>query len=110
MKQTDFHTLPVELQEEIKDILRVYDSVPVFYENGTYHFSSVIKKSYAPDHQFIGVYHASDIFDERERMLNYINEFQDYPVAYHGKRDYRIFRTKSRRVFKWDGDDLVPVC
>lgn len=98
MKQ--FYELPGDLQLRIKDRLRAYDRVDVSYEYGEYHFGLCIKKTYGPDHEFIGTYYAKDIFTEDERILNYVNEFQCYPIEYMGKRDYSIFHTGKRETFK----------
>lgn len=92
--------LPNEIQLKIKNTLKAYDKVDVFFENGRYNFGVCIKKEYAPDHKFIGTYYAKDIFTEDERILNYVNEFQSYPINYKGKRDYSIFNTGKREKFK----------
>lgn len=95
-----FYELPETAQLKIKDTLRAYNSVDVYYENGEYHFGLVIKKNYAPDHEVIGTFYAKDIFTEEEMILNYVNEFQSYPITYKGKRDYSIFHTGKRETFK----------
>ena len=96
----NFNELPENVQIRIKNTLRAYDHVDVYYENGEYHFGLVIKKTYAPDHVVIGTYYAKDVYTEDERILNYVNEFQCYPIEYKGKRDYSIFHTGKREVFK----------
>lgn len=60
----------------------------------------VIKKHYAADHEVIGTYCAKDIYTEEERILNYVNEFQSFPMGYKGKRDYSIFHTGKPETFK----------
>lgn len=94
------YELPSDVQLKIKETLKAYDRVDVFYENGKYHFGLCVKKTYAPDHEVIGTYYAKDIFTEDERILNYVNEFQCYPINYKGKRDYTIFKTGKREIFK----------
>lgn len=96
----NFNELPASVQNEIKNTLRAYDSVTVFYEYGDYHFGTCLKKKYADDHEYIGTYYAKDIFTEEERILNYVNEFQCYPPQYKGNRDYSIFHTGKRETFK----------
>lgn len=96
----NFNELPENLQNEIKDYLRAYNKVTVWYENGRYTFGTCLKKTYAADHEFIGEYRADEIYTDDERILNYVNEFQSYPIQYKGKRDYSIFHTGKRETFK----------
>ena len=97
---TNFNELPKDVQTTIKNRLRAYDKIDVYYEYGGYHFGLVLKREYAPDHKVIGTYYAKDIYTEEERILNYVNEFQSYPINYKGKRDYSIFHTGKRENFK----------
>ena len=85
----DFTTLPIDEQERIKNELRAYDEVVVFYENGKFTHGVCLKSSYAPDHEYIGTYKAKEIYTEDERIENYINQFHAYPINYKGNRDYR---------------------
>ena len=87
-----FNELPEETQEEIKDILKAYDSVNVWYENGRYSYVDVIKKTYADDHKYIGTYRKEDIYTETEQIENYINEFHAYPMNYKGKKDWAMIQ------------------
>ena len=96
----NFNELPETIQNKIKDTLKAYDKVDVYYENGEYHFGLVLKKNYAADHEVIGTYYAKDIYTDEERILNYVNEFQCYPINYKGKKDYSIFHTGKRETFK----------
>lgn len=86
----NFNELPVNVQNEVKEILKAYSTCPVTYENGRYSYSLCIKSEYAPDHEFLGEYRAEDIYTEEERILNYIESFHDYPVQYKGERDYAM--------------------
>ena len=87
-----FETLPLEVQEQCKDTLKVYDSVNVIFEYGQYKVSTMIgiTATYADDHEYIGNVYADDIFTKDERTINYIETFHDYPIWYNGKRDYRM--------------------
>lgn len=96
----NFIELPESIQNRIKNHLKAYDEVSVWYENGEYSFGTFIKRQYAKDHEFIGTYRSEDIYTEEERILNYVNEFQCYPIQYKGKRDYSIFHTGKRETFK----------
>ena len=56
-----FNSLPQDLQVEIKNILKAYNDVDVWYEYGRYTFGTAMKKTYAHDHRFIGKYRESDV-------------------------------------------------
>ena len=96
----NFNELPESVQNKIKNTLKVYDKVDVYFEYGEYRFGLVLKKHYAADHEVIGTYYAKDVYTEEERILNYVNEFQSYPIEYKGKRDYKIFHTGKQETFK----------
>lgn len=91
MTNTNFNTLPQEVQEQAKSVLRAFPRVHITFEYGKYHVSSGIAllASYPEDFKVIGDYTDKEIFTEDERTLNYINSFHDYPIWYKGKRDYR---------------------
>lgn len=94
-----FEDLPKDVQAEAKDTLECYDEVNVIYENGAFHVETCtcISASYAHDFIFLGVYKAVDVFTEEERILNYVNNFHDYPIQYKGYRDYHWLQTLT-----WD--------
>ena len=92
MKSTNFNELPETVKETVKGILKAYDYVNVWFENGEYSFVDVLQKQYAPDHKFIGTYRSEDVYTETERIENYINEFHDFPINYKGKRDYAMLK------------------
>ena len=52
-----------EERNDIKGTLEVYDKVFVTYDNGRYHFSSMLicDSHYAPDHRMVGIIYAEDI-------------------------------------------------
>lgn len=99
-------TLPQETQERIKETLKAYDEIFVSYENGNYCFGTCIKKDYAQDHEVLGTIYASDIYNEVERMENYINTFCDYPIEYKEKRDYKMIK-KMEASKKYNEDYTV---
>jgi hypothetical protein len=88
----EFNKLPENIQQEIKEILRAFDDVNVVFENGRYNVSVGIALTnfYDKDRKFIGTYKAVDIYTEEERIVNYIEEFLDYPIFYKGNRDWKI--------------------
>ena len=99
-KMKNLNELPIDVQERIKNTLKAFDEVDVFYEYGKYNFGVTLKSTYGEDHEYIGTYKAKEVYTEEERILNYVNEFQSYPIQYKGKRDYSIFHTGKREVFK----------
>ena len=99
-----FNELPESVQTEIKNTLRAYSEVDVYYENGEYHFGLCLKKNYSSDHKYIGNFKASDIYTEEERILNYVNEFHEYPIQYKGKRDYAILKDYNAKYKMMNGD------
>ncbi|GHU36237.1 hypothetical protein FACS1894105_06250 [Clostridia bacterium] len=47
---------------------------------------------YPDDFKVIGDVSKDDIYTEDEQIVNYIEEFHDYPYNYRGKRDYDMLR------------------
>lgn len=108
---TTLNTLPIEIIEKVKNTLKAYDKCYVNYYGGEYHVSvgAALKATYEPDEKTIGTYYAKDVFTPEERILNYVNEFQSYPIEYKGKRNYKDFQTGKREVFKWDGKGNIVI-
>lgn len=94
-------TLPQEVQERVRQVLKAYDQVNIVYEYGKYNVSTMIgiTATYAEDHKYIGNVYADDIYTEDERMINYIESFHDYPIQYKGRRDYRMLNEVG---YNWD--------
>jgi hypothetical protein len=90
----NFDELPLEVQSEAKNTLKVYDEITVIFEYGQYHVTTgtCLKNVYANDHKVIGRYFAKDIFTEEERTINYIEEFISYPFQYKGKKDWSMIK------------------
>lgn len=88
----NFNELPADVQSKIKQTAKAYDEVYVVYEYGEYHVGVGIslKAVYAPDHKVIGTFYAKDLYTPEERIINYIEEFHEYPIQYKGKRDYKL--------------------
>jgi len=107
-----FNELPMDIQNEVKNDLKVYAKTNVTFENGAYHVDPgvALKAVYAPDHEFIGTYKAKDVFTEKERMLNYMESFHDYPIEYKGERDYKMLKEIERNWnarFMFDGEGNI---
>jgi hypothetical protein len=83
---------PQEVQEQIYDTLKAYNSVSVLYEYGEWHVSSsdCLKAQYGADFKVYGRIYVDDIYTEEERTQNYIDTFNDYPYWYKGSRQYPI--------------------
>lgn len=94
MNNQVFYSLPVEVQEEAKGLLKGYSECVVIYYYGKYHVSTgtCIMNEYPHDYEVIGRFLAKEIFSEKERVENYINSFGSYPSNYKGKRDYALLR------------------
>ena len=106
-----FDLLPLDVQDEIKDLLKSYDKVHVVYEDKKYWLSltTAVTDHYAFDTgRYIGTYYADDVFSPDERILNYVNSFHSYPVEYKGKKDWDMIRslTWNDRV-KFDADHNI---
>ena len=88
----NFNELPADVQSKIKQTAKAYDEVYVVYEYGEYHVGVGIslKAVYAPDHKVIGTFYAKDLYTPEERIINYIEEFHEYPIQYKGTRDYKL--------------------
>lgn len=69
--------LPEEVQSEVKNILKAFDTCTVVYEYGKFHASasSCIKSDYNFDYFVCGRYLASDVYTPEERRRNYIEVF-----------------------------------
>ena len=107
-KMKKFENLPVDVQETIKDYLKAFNKVYVYYGNGEYRFSFVLKDYYAPGYRFIGEYYAEDIYSLEERILNFVNEYRSYPIEYKGVKDDSIFKDyKARFIYDNEGNIVV---
>ena len=105
MKQ--FNELPKNIQSYIKDTLKAFNEIDVYYENGEYHFGLCIKARYAKDYEYIGCFNAFDVYTKEERILNYVNEFHEYPREYEGKRDYAILSDYNATYKMVNGNIVV---
>lgn len=106
-----FNTLPKEIQDKVKNTLKAYDEAHVTYENGAYKVSVgvALTATYAPDFKVIGTISANEIYTQDERIENYINVFQDYPIEYKGKRDYKTLNDGKRHTWKLIDGVLVAI-
>lgn len=84
--------LPQEIQEEVKEILREYADVAVWFEGGRYKYELLIETAHAPEREYIGRYYPKDVYTEEERIVNYCEQFHSYPIEYKGERDYELIK------------------
>jgi hypothetical protein len=89
----NLNTLPIETIKKVEEVLKAYDEVNVYFEDGQYHVSPgrCLRATYEQDFKNIGTYKAKDVYTEQERILNYVNEFQEYPINYKGEKITNIF-------------------
>ena len=94
MKVQNFESLPIEVQEDVRNTLKAYNEVHIVFEYGRYNVSTCIAlcATYAPDRKVIGDVHKDEIYTKDEQILNYIDTFNDYPIEYKGSRNYDVLR------------------
>lgn len=86
--------LPQEIIDDVKSTLKAYDEVHIIIENGKHIVScgTMLKAQYADDFEVIGDVYAKDIFNDNERIVNYIEGFHSYPIEYKGERDWLMIK------------------
>lgn len=102
---TNLTSLPINIQNDVKDTLRAFDRCDVWYEYGEYRVSTgaCLRAKYAPDHRFVGTFTKEEVFTETEQIENYINEFNCYPSNYKGKKDWQmIHKMSDEREINWE--------
>ena len=111
MNNTMINNLPQEIQDKVLNTLKAYDKVYITYEYGAYKVSIgvALTATYADDFRVIGEVEAQEVYTDDERIENYINEFQDYPITYKGKRDYRTLNDGKRHTWKLVDGNLVVI-
>lgn len=86
--------VPESIKEEVLLKLKSYNKCYIFFENGRYHVTTGIslRAEYPKDYRFVGEFSSDDIYTNRDRVLNYIESFWDYPGfdIYNGTRDYAL--------------------
>lgn len=94
LNKEELNKLPKEVIKEAKNTLKAYGKVNVIFQNGNYKVQcgSLLLNEYPEDFKVIGTAYAEDIFDEKDRMINYIEGFHSYPIEYKGKKDWGMIR------------------
>ena len=111
--KSSINNLPLNVQTEVRETLRAYSSVSVWFEYGKYHVSTgaCIKAQYGDDRKDFGTIIAAEVYTEEERIENYCNSFADYPAGYKGLRDYPMMREIKKSGYtkkvKMENGDIV---
>ena len=89
----NINNLPQSVQDDIRSWLCTFSEVTVYQKaNGEYNVRACTVLSNGQSDKYIGEYTAKEVFTVEEQIVNYVNEFRDYPFSreykYTGKRDY----------------------
>lgn len=89
-----FNELPKETQEDVKSTLCAYDEcyVKQDLETGAFSVTTSIGLQAVYTNKTIMEVHKNDIYTQEEQIINYVNEFKDFPREYRGKRDYKALQ------------------
>lgn len=70
-------SLPEEVQEKVKSILKAFNEVTVIFEHGKFDVSTghFLKANYHHDYFVCGDYKQEDVYTIEERRQNFIEEF-----------------------------------
>lgn len=93
MKQ--LNELPLNIQAQVKEVLKAYHNVNVIYANGEYRVSSgyCIMSEYPSDYEVIGDYNDEEVFTLLERIANYKESFK--------YDDYALIREAKEKGLMW---------
>lgn len=109
---TRFEDLNEEVKASVKRMLRAYNESHVTFYNGEYHVSAgvALLAKYPSDYKVIGDYKAKDIYTDEERIVNYVNEFKEYPIEYKGDKDWEMMakmRNDAMMRVKMENGNIV---
>lgn len=84
--------VPAEIAKNAMETLKAFDEVYITFERGEWKLSTAIciGNEQASDKQFY-VVNSKNIYSEKERALNHINEHREYPHYGFIVRDYEDF-------------------
>jgi hypothetical protein len=112
----NINTLPLKVQQGIKDTLKAFDVAYITFSGGEYRVSTgtCLLGEYPADYRVVGDVSKDDVYTKNEQAANYVECFHDYPAEYKGKRDYKMLQfMKNRRKngveskVEFDGIDFV---
>ena len=95
---------------DVLETLKAYNEVFVTRENGKFDVSASVGLSAnakAIDFKVWRIF-ADDFYTGKERMLNYVESFAQYPDNYTGKRDYANLAAYFPGIrARWVGENIV---
>ena len=95
---------------EVLEKLKAYNEVFVIREDGNFSVSvssCLSARATASDLKIWRIF-ADDFYTGKERMLNYVESFGQYPDNYTGKRDYANLAAYFPGVrARWVGENIV---
>ena len=97
MNTQSINKYPQEIQEKILNTLRAYDEVHIIIcDDGTYEVSPDLCLSSTSKLVKMECIEVSEVYDEHEQTINYINQFRNYPYNFKGFRDYKLLKELDR--------------
>lgn len=99
-----------DIMDQIKEILKVYNKAYVLQENNSKHYvtnSLYLLNSRGSNYRLCDTFFAEDFYSAKERQLNYINSFVDFPPEYKGRRDMKLLQEMATN---WkDGKSTIEI-
>lgn len=110
-KEELYAKVPATVAAEAMETLEAFDRVYITRQNGQWsqHAGIMLQSTYAPDSVLYEV-HAGAVYSEKERNINYLNNFHEYPHGFRGNRDYHVLRSKfaeGHTVVNYDEDGTL---
>ena len=98
--------LPLSAQEDVRSVLMAYSTVYVTLKaDGKYNVTAALVLHNGPYDQYIGEFTCKEVFTLEERIVNYVNEFRDFPCAqYTGKKDWAALQSDWSKAEMVDGN------
>lgn len=84
-----------EIMDQVRELLKAYPKAYVLEENNTKHHvtnSLYLLNSRGNNYRLCDTFYAEDFYSHKERQLNYINTFADFPEDYKGRRDMNLLQ------------------
>ena len=107
----NLNTLPLSVQEDVRASLCAYSTVYVTLKaDGKYNVTAALVLHNGPYDKFIGEFTCKEVFTLEERIVNYVNEFRDFPyhrtngAHYTGKKDWAALNSDWTKAEMVDGN------
>lgn len=113
MSSTKLENYPQDVQSQAKNLLRAFDEVYLTTDsdNNTKVSSSLILTATPHDGNTVTI-KADEVYTPEQQIINYVEEFHEYPIQYKGYRDYQTLSKsigkKLTAVFN-ENQDLVLI-